>query len=136
MGRSVTTYIILAVLFVAIDSLYLFSFGVKMFRSTLGDVMASEVNVPAGIIFYLLFPLGLLIFALAPAMGDGRWTTALVQGALFGFFAYATYDLTNLATIRNWTSTIALADIAWGTFLGGLASTLAFLAQRAIFASN
>ena len=136
MGRSVTTYIILAVLFVAIDSLYLFSFGVKMFRSTLGDVMASEVNVPAGIIFYLLFPVGLFIFALAPAMADGRWTTALFQGALFGFFAYATYDLTNLATIRNWTPTIALIDMAWGTFLGGLASTLAFLAQRAIFASN
>lgn len=134
MGRSITIYIIVAALFVAIDALYLFSFGVKMFRSTLGDVMASEVNVPAGIVFYLLFPVGLLIFALWPAMAADRWTVALIQGALFGFFAYATYDLTNLATIRNWTTTMALVDMAWGTVLGGLVSTLAFVAQRAIFA--
>ena len=136
MVKLASTYALLAALFVAIDSLYLFSFGVKMFQSALGDVMANEINVSAGVLFYLLFPVGLLIFAVMPAMAQDRWGVALVQGALFGFFAYATYDLTNLATIRNWTWGIALVDVAWGTFLGGLASTLAFLAQRAIFASN
>jgi uncharacterized membrane protein len=69
----------------------------------------------------------MIIFAVSPALGTGKWTTALGYGAMFGFFAYVTYDLSNQATLKAWTTTLSLTDIAWGTFATAVSATLGFL---------
>lgn len=133
MSRTILIYATLTVLFAAIDLFYLSLFGVKIFKATLGDVLAPAINPAPGIVFYLLFPIGLCYFALSPAVAADKWTVALLNGALFGFFTYATYDLTNFATIRNWTAPLTLIDMAWGTVLSGVTSVLAFAIQKAVF---
>ena len=133
MNRTILIYVTLTVLFAAIDLFYLSLFGVKLFKAALGDVLAPAINPGPGIVFYLLFPIGLWFFALAPAVAADRWSVALLNGALFGFFAYATYDLTNFATIRNWTAPLTVIDMTWGTVLSGVTSVLAFAIQKAIF---
>lgn len=115
-----------------VDAAYLYFIGGKTFRDTLGDVMLADFKPAPAVVFYLLYPIGILIFAVMPALGTGRWTQALTMGALLGFFVYMTYDLTNLATIRNWTTALAVQDIAWGTFVTGLTATAAFFAARMV----
>ena len=79
--------------------------------------MSSTVNWPAAIIFYLVFIVGILVFAVGPALKDNSPGKAVLLGALFGFFTYATYDLTNLATLKNWPVKVVVVDIAWGVVL-------------------
>jgi uncharacterized membrane protein len=81
-------------------------------------------------LFYLLFVLGLVFFAVRPAIASGDWKTALLQGAAFGFFCYATYDLTNQATLKTWSTVVTLADLAWGTVLSGTAATVGYRITR------
>lgn len=131
MMRMVVAYGAALVVFLAIDAVYLGTVGAKMFKETLGDVLAPSFSIAPAVVFYLIYPVGLVIFATAPAFETGRWTTALAYGALFGFFAYATYDLTNWATLRNWTSTLTLVDVAWGTFVSAVAASAAFWITRA-----
>lgn len=100
----------------------------RLYRPTLGDVLAGSVNLPAAIAFYLIFPVGLTIFAVMPGLRSGSASTAALYGALFGFFTYATYDLTSQATLRNWTTRLTVIDIAWGVVLGALASTAGYAA--------
>ena len=133
MTRPLVTYLITAVLFAGIDMAYLSTIGAKLFQKTLGDVMAPSMQVVPGVLFYLLIPIGIVYFVLMPAFATDRWTTALISGALFGFFAYATFDLTSFAIIRNWTTSLAVSDMAWGTVLTAGVSVLAFMIQRAIF---
>jgi uncharacterized membrane protein len=92
--------------------------------------MSDSVNWAAAIIFYLLFIVGLVYFAILPAVNDGEWLRALALGAFFGFITYATYDLTNLATLKDWPIQITLIDLAWGTFLGASISTLTYLTNN------
>jgi uncharacterized membrane protein len=103
-------------------------FGPKIVSPTLGDILLPHPNMRAGVAFYLLYPIGLIIFAVLPAKGN--WTMALLYGALFGFFTYATYDITNYATLRNWTLTLAVMDVAWGSLMAGLAATAGGIAAR------
>lgn len=105
-------------------------FAPKIFSPTLGGIMLPQTNIRAGAILYLLYPVGLLIFTVLPAKGS--WSAALLYGALFGFFTYATYDITNYATLRNWTLTLAVTDVTWGTLLAGLAATAGLAAARLI----
>ena len=130
MTRLLVAYFATLVAFLAIDAVYLATIGGKLFKETLGDIMAPSVSMIPAVLFYAIFPIGLVVFALMPAFGTGRWATALCYGALFGFFAYFTYDMTNWATLRNWTPTLAAVDVTWGTILGGLAATAAFLITR------
>ena len=90
--------------------------------------MAENPNMTAAVVFYLLYIAGILVFAVRPALANGDWRTAALFGALFGFFAYATYDLTNFATLKVWTLRVTLLDIAWGTFLTGTVATAGALA--------
>jgi uncharacterized membrane protein len=90
----------------------------RFYKPTLSDIALTDVNLPPAILFYLLYPLGIVIFAVEPAARSGSVGTALLYGALFGFFTYATYDLTNQATLRNWTAMLTVVDVAWGTVLG------------------
>ena len=133
---SVIGYVITLVTFVAIDLTWLGIMAPRFYMPTLGDIGLASVNLPPAIAFYLLYPLGLVIFAVEPALRSGTAGTALLYGALFGFFTYATYDLTNQATLRNWTSSLSVVDIAWGTVLGATASLIAFAAVARMFPNS
>ncbi len=125
-------YGIAFVLFMIIDLIWLGLIAKNLYQKQLGHLMADQVNWIAAIIFYLLFIGGLVFFAINPAVNDGEWTKALLYGALFGFMAYATYDLTNLATLKDWPIQITIIDLIWGTFLGASVSGLTFLVNSLI----
>ena len=121
-------YLVALATFVAADMVWLGTMAPRFYRPTLGDIAISGVNLPPAIIFYAVYPIGLLIFAIHPALKSESVMTAVVYGALFGFFTYATYDLTNHATLRNWTLQLTLVDVAWGSILGAIASAVGFWA--------
>ena len=133
---SVIGYVITLVTFVAIDLIWLGIMAPRFYKPTLGDIGLASVNLPPAIAFYLLYPLGLVIFAVEPALRSGTAGTAVLYGALFGFFTYATYDLTSQATLRNWTSSLSVVDIAWGTVLGATSSLAAFIAVDKLFSNG
>ena len=111
------------VVFVIADMIWLGTTMSRVYRPTLGDILIAGGNLPPAVAFYLLYPVGLLIFAVLPALKNGSISTAIVYGALFGFFTYLTYDLSNYATLRNWTLQLTIIDIAWGTVLGAIAAS-------------
>lgn len=123
-------YLAVLVPFGVLDAFWLSLMGPRLYRPTLGDILLPGVLITPAVVFYLLYPIGILVFAVLPALKSGSVSTALIYGALFGFLAYATYDLTNHATLRNWTVQLTLADMAWGTIASGLAATAAFYLGR------
>src|ERR1700754_1326146 len=116
-------YAIVLVALVAGDALWLSFFARVMFSPVLGDILLDNPRWSAAILFYLLYALGVLIFPIALG-GRGGWASAALYGALFGFLAYMTYDLTNLATIKAWTLPLALIDMGWGALLTAAASAI------------
>src|SRR5271166_6128249 len=121
-----TGYLVALVTFVAADMVWLGTMAPRFYRPTLGDIAISGVNLPPAILFYAIYPVGVLIFAISPALRSGSLLSAAVYGALFGFFTYATYDLTNHATLRNWALQLTLVDVAWGTILAAITSAVTF----------
>lgn len=113
----ITLYLISVPVFFLIDMVWLGVVARDFYQSRLGHLLG-DVNWTAAIIFYLVFLVGLTFFAIYPAATEGKVVTAIVLGGLFGFFTYATYDLTNLATLRDWPLSVVFVDMAWGTVLG------------------
>ena len=128
-------YLAASVTFVAADMVWLGTMAPRFYRPTLGDIAIAGVSLPPAILFYAIYPIGLIIFAINPALKNGSLITAACYGALFGFFTYATYDLTNHATLRNWTLPLTVVDIAWGTVLAALTSIAGFLAVGKLMAA-
>lgn len=131
MKTYVLAYVITGLVFLGMDAVWLSTVGNALYRPLLGDMVLDKFNPTPAAIFYLLYIGGILYFATAPAIASGRWTTALCNGALFGFFAYATYDLTNQATLKNWPTVITAADMCWGTALTATAAALGYVLSRA-----
>ena len=129
--QSLYLYLISVPIFFAIDMVWLGLVAKNFYVSQIGYIMG-PVNWPAAILFYLVFLVGLVIFAIHPAFLAGSVTKALIPGALFGFFTYATYDLTNLATLKDWPLLVTIVDMAWGTVLGGAVSAVTVLVARTI----
>jgi len=129
--QSLYLYLISVPIFFAIDMVWLGLVEKNFYVSQIGYIMG-PVNWPAAILFYLVFLVGLVIFAIHPAFLAGSVTKALILGALFGFFTYATYDLTNLATLKDWPLLVTIVDMAWGTVLGGAVSAVTVLVARTI----
>jgi len=125
--QVVIHYLIATVIFFAIDMLWLGLIAKNFYREKLGYIMATEVNWPAAIIFYLLYIAGILYFAVHPALKDASWQMALLKGVLLGGLCYATYDLTNMATLRGWPWQIVVVDILWGMVLTGSVSLITYL---------
>jgi uncharacterized membrane protein len=125
---AIIGYLAALVAFVAADFVWLGLMVPRLYKPTLVNLMAASVNLPAAIVFYLIAPIGLSYFAITPALKAQSLAIALVNGALFGFFTYATYDLTNQATLRDWTTQLTVVDMAWGCVLGAFASCCGFLA--------
>ena len=118
------------IVMVPLDLLWLGVIAKNFYFSRLGELMLPTPRVDVAIAFYVIYAIGLTFFAVTPALRDGAWSTALVYGGLFGFFAYATYDLTNWATLRNWPVAVVFVDIAWGVVVSGTSATLGFLLSR------
>lgn len=111
---------------IAIDLIWLLGIAKNLYRSEMGDLMATEPKLLAGLAFYLLYALGVCIFVIIPALSKQSWLYALQYGALFGFFCYMTYDLTNLAVVRNFPTQLAFIDMAWGSFVTALCASFAY----------
>ncbi len=125
-------YAVSVPIFFVIDMIWLGVVAKDFYAHKLGHLLGA-VNWPAAIIFYLVFLVGLTIFATYPALTAGSVMKALWYGALFGFFTYATYDLTNLATLKDWPLSVTLVDMLWGTVLGGAVSALTVYVVRTFF---
>ncbi len=121
------TYAITTFIFFAIDMVWLGVVAKNFYREKLGFILSPEVNWPAAIIFYLIYIGGILYFAVLPALEKHSWQTALIQGAVLGMLCYATYDLTNMATIRSWPLVVVIVDIIWGIVLTGSCALLYYL---------
>jgi uncharacterized membrane protein len=125
--RWAASYFASLVVFVGVDFLWLSTMVGRVYRPIMGDIALANVNFPPAVAFYGIYPVGLVIFAIAPAVKAGSLPTALLYGALFGVFTYATYDLTNQATLRNWTIQLSLIDMGWGTVLAACAAAVGYL---------
>jgi uncharacterized membrane protein len=135
MKTNLIAYVATFLVFMAIDAVWLTTMAGRLYKPYLGDIMADDFRPLPAVIFYLLYILGLVYFAVRPALASGDWKTALVQGAAFGFFCYATYDLTNQATLKTWSTVVTLADLAWGTVLSATAATIGFRITRYFISS-
>jgi len=128
--KFVTAYLATGAVFLVCDLVWLGLVAKGFYRSRLGGLLLDDFNLPAALAFYLIYLAGIMVFAALPAFNAGSWKVALGLGAAFGFFAYATYDLTNLATLRGWSASLAMVDIAWGTVLTGVSAAAGFMAAR------
>ena len=120
-------YLIATVAFFAIDMLWLGLIARNFYRDKLGFIFTGDVRWPAAIVFYLLYIGGILYFAVNPALEAASLQKALINGALFGLMCYATYDLTNMATIQQWPLVVVVVDIIWGIVLTGSVSAITYL---------
>ena len=119
---SITAYVATAILFGLLDARRLTKIGPKLYRLEIGALLMDGCRPAPALVFYALYMLGTQIFAVQPALVAGKWQIAAGYGALFGFFCYMTYDLTNHATMKIWSTKVTLADIAWGTCATGAAA--------------
>lgn len=126
MLKNFAIYASFLVTLIAIDLIWLLGIAKNLYRDQMGDLMANEPKLIAGLAFYLLYSLGVCIFVIVPALSKQSWIYALQYGALFGLFCYMTYDLTNLAVIRGFPTQLALIDIAWGSFVTAVCSGIAY----------
>jgi uncharacterized membrane protein len=135
LAKYILLYAATVPVFFLIDLVWLGVVARDFYRSQIGSLMADPIVWWAAILFYLLFIAGIIFFAVLPGLDAGSWTKALVLGAAFGFFAYMTYDLTNLATLRGWPITLVVVDIAWGTVLAASVATASYFIGTRIFGS-
>lgn len=127
MLRYLVAYIATVVVFLGLDAIWLSRVALGMYRRELGSLLLDKPNLPIAGVFYLLFAVGVVVLAVIPALNAGNWFTALWMGALLGLVAYGTYDVTNLSTLKDWSLTVTLADLAWGTVLTGVSATAGYL---------
>ncbi|MFM9938292.1 MAG: DUF2177 family protein [Hyphomicrobiaceae bacterium] len=114
--------------FLVLDVAWLMLFAADMFKRHVGAVLSDQPNLVAALVFYVVYAGGLSALAVWPALAAERLRSAVVQGALVGFTAYATFDLTNLAIIKGWSLGVSLVDMAWGTFASAVAAVAGYAA--------
>jgi uncharacterized membrane protein len=119
-------YLVTFLAFIVVDLIWLGFVARKLYKKYLGFIMADRPNWAAALVFYLIFIFGLVYFVLQPNVAADSVVPSLTNGLLFGFITYATYDLTNLATLKNWPIKITLIDLCWGSALGGSVSLISY----------
>lgn len=130
MAHYLKLYLVTLIAFFAIDMVWLGLVAPMFYRKHLGFLLAPSTNWLAAIIFYLLFIVGILVFVVLPGLEINSLNTTLWRAALFGLVTYATYDLTNLATVKIWPMIVSIVDIAWGIILSVLVSLIGFWAGK------
>lgn len=131
----VVRYAVALVVLAIGDVVWLAWFGPVMVQPTLGGILREHVVWPAVIAFYLLFAVGIAVFAVTPALAQRSGARALLLGTLFGFLAYMTYDVTNYATLDAWTLKLGTIDVAWGSFISGVSAYASLVATCAVSGS-
>jgi uncharacterized membrane protein len=130
--QYVYLYLLTIPAFFLIDMVWLGVIAKNFYASKLAAFLG-PVNWPAALVFYGIYIVGILIFAVAPALAAQSLQKAIILGALFGFFAYATYDLTNLATLKDWPLSVTIVDMLWGAVLTGSVATVSYLIGKSLF---
>ncbi len=125
-------YLATALVFAVLDFAWLSAAGERLYRPLIGSIMADKVRIGPAIAFYLIYIAGVIVFAVWPALKAGNVQTALIYGALFGVVAYATYDLTNMATLKVWSMKITVLDMVWGAFATAVAAGAGTWITRAV----
>jgi uncharacterized membrane protein len=133
---SLRNYAVTLIIFLTIDMVWLVFIAKSIYAKYLGYLMSEKVNFGAAFLFYAIFILGLMFFVINPALDKGGVKYAIFAGALFGLVTYSTYDLTNMATIKDWPTFITVIDLIWGSFVSSATATLAYLAIRALSGNN
>ena len=128
MSRYLVAYLGTGLAILALDSVWLSIMANRLYRPVAGSMMIDGFRPAPAVVFYLLYVLGVVLLGVSPAFRDGNVLRALMNGALLGFFAYATYDLTNQATLKQWSTLLSVTDIAWGTILSGLGAAAGYSA--------
>lgn len=126
MKRTIAGYAATLVAFLVIDAIWLATIAVDMFRQSLGPVLRDQPDLCAVVAFYVVYAAGLYVLAVRPGTAVRSWPLAARSGAVLGLTAYATFDLTNLAILNGWTVTLAVVDIAWGTFVSAIAAVAGY----------
>jgi uncharacterized membrane protein len=124
--QFIKIYFITLPIFFAIDIIWLGFIAKDFYRENIGQLLTENVNWTAAIVFYLLFIAGLVVFVISPAIEKTSWIYALIYGAFFGLITYATYDLTNLATLKDWSLKVTIVDLIWGMVLSASVSTISY----------
>lgn len=130
MIKYVAAYLGAGLTFAAIDFVWLTTMTDRLYKPVLGPIMLEKPDMKAAVAFYLISIAGTVFLAIAPALKEGNWTRAAINGAVLGFVAYATYDLTNQATLAVWQTKLTIIDLIWGTTLTMVSATGGYFAAR------
>ena len=122
----ISAYFGCALAMLILDGIWLTLASKRLYRPQLGDMLAESFRIGPAASFYFVYVAGIVFLAVAPGLAADKWTVALTRGMALGLIAYATYDLTNQATLRNWTTQLTLVDTGLGTVLGAIAATAGF----------
>lgn len=128
--RALVAYASALAAFVALDFVWLSLMVQRLYRPALGEMLAEKPRMAAAVVFYLVYGIGLVVLAVWPALKDAAVGRAALNGFVFGAVAYATYDLTNQATLRTWSMKVTIADIAWGAVATALAAMVGYAVAR------
>jgi uncharacterized membrane protein len=131
-SRILLTYVVSVPVFFAVDMIWLGVIARGFYRKALEPLLTPNINWTAAIVFYFLFLVGILVFALLPGLKKQSFVYTVSMAALFGFIAYATYDLTNLATLRDWPLLMSMVDMLWGAFLSASTAGVTYLIMSRI----
>lgn len=136
MSKYLVMYAVTAVTFLAIDFIWLAFVARGLYADQIGHLLRAQPDFAAAGVFYLAFAAGIVFFAVNPAVAQGAPMTALINGAILGFLAYATYDVTNYSTLRDWPLTVSVIDTLWGTALTATAAFVGYWGTQLILPSN
>lgn len=125
-------YVVSAVVFGILDAIWLGRIGRPLYDARMGSFLAERPNMVAAVAFYAIYIGGITYFVTHPAVAEGSWTKALIAGAALGFVAYATWDLTNLAVLKDFPASIVPIDMAWGTIATAATSVITYAVSRAV----
>ncbi len=131
--NGIIQVVVTGVIMGVIDAVWLSVVANKFYKSQLGGLLMEKPNMPAAVLFYVIYVIGVVAFVLMPALEKQSWMHAATYGALFGLVAYATYDLTNLATLKGWPVKLVVVDLLWGMALTATVSVLAYWVMRTWF---
>ncbi|HSQ22213.1 MAG TPA: DUF2177 family protein [Coriobacteriia bacterium] len=128
--KLVWLYLITFAAFLVIDFVWLTTMGDRFYRAQLGSLMREQANLPVALLFYVFYVVGVLVLAVMPGVEAESVVKAAAYGALLGFVAYGTYDITNLSTIRDWPVVVTVVDLVWGSVLTGSVATVGYFVAR------
>ena len=128
--ENIKTFLVAFAVFLGIDMLWLTVIAQKFYKAQIGHLMADKARLLPAAIFYVLFIAAMAYFVIAPALEHQNLTRLILSAAIFGLVTYATYDLTNMATLKDWPPLVTVVDIAWGTFLSLAVSLITYLIRK------